>query len=155
MKTIKEYLNRNKFENKINNIIFDLDEESYNLLDDEFIKILESNNYILSYNMIFEALRVLYKSNDGDELKISNHANERRNRPIEQGGDGKQPIKQNEIINMFRWVWDDIIDMDLNGKLSPFEYNQRLVNSWVLECQYWLKNNSENEIVCTGARPKI
>lgn len=60
MKSIKEYLNRNKFENKINNIIFDLDEESYNLLDDEFIKILESNNYILSYNMIFEALRVLY-----------------------------------------------------------------------------------------------
>ena len=117
MKSILEYLNRNKFENKIGNIIFELDEDSYNLLDDNFKNILESNNYILSSDLIFENNRTIWKSNDGDELKIGDHANSRKDRPIENGGDGKEPIKDYEIVNMFRWAWNNIMDMNYDGKL--------------------------------------
>ena len=47
MKNIVEFLNRNNFENKIGNIIFQLDEDSLSLLDDEFRQILEDNNNVL------------------------------------------------------------------------------------------------------------
>ena len=142
MKSIIEYLNKDKFENKLGNIIFQLDEDSLELLDDEFRQILESN-------------RTIWYSNDGDELKIGDHANSRKNRPAEKGGDGGKPISNAEIINMFRWAWDDIIEMNYDGKLKPFEYQQRMVNAWTIECQCWLNIDKENnKVIYGGARPR-
>ena len=170
MKSILEYLNRNKFENKLGNIIFQLDEDSLNLLDDEFKQILEDNHNVLSYNLITEEKyydkihkhnkshgnRTIWTSKDGDELKMGDHANSRKDRPVEKGGDGKEPIKQYEIVNMFRWAWDDIVEMDLDGKLTSFEYKQQTVNAWTIECQCWLNNDKEHqgEVKYGGARPK-
>jgi len=142
MKSIIDYLNKDKFENKIGNIIFQLDEDSLELLDDEFRQILESN-------------RTIWSSNDGDELKIGDHANSRKDRPAEKGGDGGKPISNAEIINMFRWAWDDIIEMNYDGKLKPFEYQQRMVNAWTIECQCWLNIDKENnKVIYGGARPR-
>jgi len=142
MKSIIEYLNKDKFENKLGNIIFQLDEDSLELLDDEFRQILESN-------------RTIWSSNDGDELKIGDHANSRKNRPAEKGGDGGKPISNAEIINMFRWAWDDIIEMNYDGKFKPFEYQQRIVNAWTIECQCWLNIDKENnKVIYGGARPR-
>ncbi len=84
MISILEFLNRNKFENKIGNIVFRLDEESLELLDDEFKQILEDANYTLSYDIISESNRTIWTSKDGDELKIGDHANSRKNRPVEK-----------------------------------------------------------------------
>ena len=112
MISILNYINRNKFENKIGNIIFQLDESSLELLDNEFKQILEDNNYILTYDIILEDNRTIWTSNDGDELKMGDHANSRKNRPVEKGGDGGKPISNAEIINMFRWAWDDIMEMN-------------------------------------------
>ena len=142
MKSIIEYLNKDKFENKLGNIIFQLDEDSLELLDDEFRQILESN-------------RTIWSSNDGDELKIGDHANSRKDRPAEKGGDGGKPISNAEIINMFRWAWDDIIEMNYDGKFKPFEYQQRTVNAWTIECQCWLNIDKENnKVIYGGARPR-
>ena len=142
MKSIIEYLNKDKFENKLGNIIFQLDEDSLELLDDEFRQILESN-------------RTIWSSNDGDELKIGDHANSRKDRPAEKGGDGGKPISNTEIINMFRWAWDDIIEMNYDGKFKPFEYQQRMVNAWTIECQCWLNIDKENnKVIYGGARPR-
>ena len=169
MKSILQYINRNKFKNKLGNIIFDLDENSLSLLDNEFIQILENNNWKLSYEMITEEKyydkthhkkqrgnRTIWTSKDGDELKIGDHANQRKDRPVEKGGDGGEPIRQYEIINMFRWAWDDIMEMDLDGKLEPFEYNQRMVDAWTIECQCWLNNDKEDKdkIVYGGVRKR-
>ena len=155
MRNIFEYINRNKFKNKINSIKFDLDEESLELLDDNFKQILENNNNVLSYSLILESNRTMWTSNNGDELKIGTHASSRKDRPTEKGGDGRKPISNAEIINMFRWAWDDIIEMNYDGKLKPFEYQQRIVDAWTIECQCWLNHNKEtNEIIYGGARPK-
>ena len=142
MKSIIEYLNKDKFENKFGNIIFQLDEDSLELLDDEFRQILESN-------------RTIWSSNDGDELKIGDHANSRKDRPVEKGGDGGKPISNAEIINIFRWAWDDIIEMNYDGKFKPFEYQQRMVNAWTIECQCWLNiDKKNNKVIYGGARPR-
>ena len=171
MQSILEYLHRNKFENKLGNIIFQLDEDSKSLLDEELIQILEDNDWKLSYNMITEEKyydkthknhnksrgnRTIWTSKDGDELKIGDHANQRKDRPVEKGGDGGEPIHQYEIVNMFRWAWDDIIEMDLDGKLTPFEHNQRMVDAWTIECQCWINNDREDreKIVYGGARKR-
>jgi len=150
MISLLEYLNRNKSFN----IIFELDEESYSLLDDSFKNILESNNNILSSDFIFENNRTIWKSNDGDELKIGDHANSRKDRPIENGGDGKEPIKDYEIVNMFRWAWNNIMDMNYDGKLEKVIYNGR-PSSFTIECQCWLNNDKNSkDIKYNGARPK-
>ena len=169
MKNIVEFLNRNNFENKIGNIIFQLDEDSLSLLDDEFRQILEDNDNVLSYAMITEEKyydkthknhkshgnRTIWTSNDGDELKMGDHANSRKDRPTEKGGDGGKPISNAEIINMFRWSWDDIMEMNYDGKLQPFEYQQRMVDAWTIECQCWLNIDKENnKVVYGGARPR-
>lgn len=155
MKSILEYLHRNSWENKLGRIIFQLDESSLELLDDEFKQILEDNNYTLSSKIILEGNRIIWTSNDGDNLKMGDHANSRKDRPIEKGGDGGKPISNAEIINMFRWAWDDIMEMNYDGKLKPFEYQQRLVNAWTIECQCWLNHDKENnEIIYGGGRPK-
>ena len=170
MQNIVEFFNRNNFENKIGNIFFDLDEESLQLLDNDSRQILESYNYVLTYNVITEdkyyskthktnkshGNRILWTSKDGDSLLIGDHANSRKDRPVEKGGDGGKPISNAEIINMFRWAWDDIMDMNYDGKLKPFEYQQRKVDAWTIECQCWLNINKENnnEVVYGGARPR-
>ena len=170
MRNIFEYLQRNTFENKINNIIFDLDEESLSLLDDEFITQINENKIFSLDRLITEEKyydktynknkshgnRTIWTSNDGDELKMGDHANSRKDRPVEKGGDGGEPIKQYEIVNMFRWAWDDIMEMDLDGKLKPFEYKQRMVDAWTIECQCWLNTDKDhnNKIVYGGARKR-
>ena len=155
MISLEKFIKRNKFENKIGNIIFQLDESSLELLDDEFKQILEDNNSIIPYNIILEGNRIIWTSNDGDNLKMGDHANSRKDRPIEKGGDGGKPISNAEIINMFRWAWDDIMEMNYDGKLKPFEYQQRLVNAWTIECQCWLNHDKENnEIIYGGGRPR-
>ena len=155
MISLEKFIKRNKFENKIGNIIFQLDESSLELLDDEFKQILEDNNSIIPYNIILEGNRIIWTSNDGDNLKMGDHANSRKDRPIEKGGDGGKPISNAEIINMFRWAWDDIIEMNYDGKLKPFEYQQRLVNAWTIECQCWLNHDKENnEVIYSGGRPR-
>lgn len=155
MISLEKFIKRNKFENKIGNIIFQLDESSLELLDDEFKQILEDNNSIIPYNIILEGNRIIWTSNDGDNLKMGDHANSRKDRPIEKGGDGGKPISNAEIINMFRWAWDDIMEMNYDGKLKPFEYQQRLVNAWTIECQCWLNHDKENnEVIYGGGRPR-
>lgn len=153
MKSILEYINRNKFENKLGKIIFQLDESSLELLDKDFQQfILEGKDYRHSKS----GNRVIWTSNDGDELRIGDHANQRRDRDVEHGGDGEKRIGQYEIVNMFRWAWDDIIDMNYDGKLKSFDYQQRKVDAWTIECQAWLNNDKEhnNEVIYCGARPK-
>ena len=170
MRNIFEYLQRNTFENKINNIIFDLDEESLSLLDDEFVSQINENKIFSLDRLITEEKyydkthknnkhhgnRTIWTSNDGDELKMGDHANQRKDRPVEKGGDGGEPIKQYEIVNMFRWAWDDIMEMDLDGKLKPFEYKQRMVDAWTIECQCWLNTDKDhnNKVVYGGARKR-
>lgn len=170
MRNIFEYLQRNTFENKINNIIFDLDEESLSLLDDEFVSQINENKIFSLDRLITEEKyydkthknnkhhgnRTIWTSNDGDELKMGDHANSRKDRPAEKGGDGGKPISNAEIINMFRWSWDDIMELNYDGKLKPFEYNQRMVDAWTIECQCWLNTDKEhnNKVVYGGARPK-
>jgi len=170
MRNIFEYLQRNTFENKINNIIFDLDEESLSLLDDEFISQINENKIFSLDRLITEEKyydkthknnkhhgnRTIWTSNDGDELKMGDHANSRKDRPVEKGGDGGEPIKQYEIVNMFRWAWDDIMEMDLDGKLEPFEYKQRMVDAWTIECQCWLNTDKDHndKVIYGGARKR-
>ena len=168
--SLDDYIQRNTFENKVNNIIFDLDEESLSLLDDEFVSQINENKIFSLDRIITEEKyydkthkknkshgnRTIWTSNDGDELKIGDHANQRKDRPVEKGGDGGEPIKQYEIVNMFRWAWDDIMEMDLDGKLQPFEYKQRTVDAWTIECQCWLNTDKDHndKIVYGGARKR-
>ena len=156
MKSLSSYLTRNSFENKISKIIFDLDETSLECLGDGFRQLLESNHNVLDFNLILESNRVIWSSKDGDDLKIGDHANSRRDRPVDKGGDGGKRIGQYEIINMFRWSWNNIMDMNYDGRLKPFEYDGRKVNAWTTECQCWLNNDKENnnEVVHCGPRPK-
>ena len=148
MKTITEYLNRNSFDKKLGCIIFQLDESSIELLDDEFQQfIIEGKDYRHHGN------RIVWTSNDGDNLRMGNHATQRQDRPVEKGGDGGKRISQAEIINMFKWAWDDIIEMYYDGKLDHFEHNQRIVDAWTIECQCWLNDNN-GQIEYAGARPR-
>jgi len=143
MISILEYIH-NKFENKkVINIIFQLDEDSIELLDDNL------------QQLILEGNRTIWTSNDGDELLMGDHANSRRDRPIDKGGDGRKRITQSEIINMFRWAWDDIMEMNYDGKLKTIIYNNK-PSSFTIECQCWLNTDKEhnNEIIYGGARPK-
>ena len=147
------FLQRDKFENKLGRIIFQLDESSMELLDDDFQQfIIEGKDW----HHHKSGNRIVWTSNDGDNLRMGDHATQRQDRPVEKGGDGGKRIGQYEIINMFRWAWNDIMDMNYDGKLKPFEYQQRIVDAWTIECQCWLNNNKEknSEIEYCGARPK-
>lgn len=152
MKTITEYLNRNKFEHKLGRIIFQLDESSIELLDDKFQQfIMEGKDWRHHKG----GNRVVWTSKDGDNLRMGDHATQRQDRPVEKGGDGGKRIGQYEIVNMFRWAWDDIMEMNYDGKLKPFEYQQRMVDAWTIECQCWLNNkNDDGKVEYSGARPR-
>ena len=130
-----------------------MDESSLELLDDEFQQfILEGNDWHHTKG----GNRVVWTSNDGDELRMGDHATQRQDRPVEKGGDGGKRIGQYEIVNMFRWSWDDIMEMNYDGKFKPFEYQQRRVDAWTIECQCWLNNNKDKngEVEYCGARPR-
>jgi hypothetical protein len=136
-----DYINRNSWTNKLGKIVFDLDEQSFECLSDELRQ------------LILEGNRTVYKSHDGDELKMGSHAEDRLERPIEKGGDGEK-IERQEIIDMFKYAWDDIMEMNYDGKLKPFfdRRNNNKVNAWTIECQCYLKE--ENQLlVANGARP--
>lgn len=141
MKSILEYLNRNSWENKLGSIIFDLDEASFECLSDDLKQ------------MILEGNRTVFKSNDGDELKMGTHAEDRLDRPVEKGGDGEK-IDRDDIINMFRYAWNDIMELNYDGKLKPFydRRNNRKVDAWTIECQCYLKEENQ-KLVPDGARP--
>jgi len=141
MHSILEYLNRNSLENKLGNIIFELDESSLEFLSNEFRQ------------MILEGNRTVYTSNDGDELKMGTHAEDRLERPVEKGGDGEK-IDRQEIIDMFKYAWNDIMELNYDGKLKPFfnRYDKRKVNAWTIECQCYLKEENQR-LIPDGARP--
>lgn len=153
MKSILEYLHRNSWENKLGRIIFQLDESSLELLDDDFQQFIAEGK---DYRHNKGGNRVVWTSKDGDELRMGDHATQRQDRPTDKGGDGGKRIGQYEIVNMFRWAWDDIMEMNYDGKLKPFEYQQRTVDAWTIECQCWLNNNKEKngEVEYCGARKK-
>ena len=153
MKSILEYLHRNSWENKLGHIIFQLDESSLELLDDDFQQFIAEGK---DYRHNKGGNRVVWTSKDGDELRMGDHATQRQDRPTDKGGDGGKRIGQYEIVNMFRWAWDDIMEMNYDGKLKPFEYQQRTVDAWTIECQCWLNNNKEKngEVEYCGARKK-
>lgn len=149
MITLLEYINKRKtltlkesnWEDKLGKIIFQLDEAS-----------LEFVSYELK-QMILEGNHVVWTSNDGDDLRMGDHAIQRQDRPQEKGGDGER-IKRDEIINMFKWAWGDIMEMNYDGKLKKFydKKNQRKVDAWTLECQCYLKDKN-GQLTCEGARP--
>ena len=153
MRSILEFLNRDNFENKLGRIIFQLDESSLELLDDDFKQmIIEGKNMHHQYK---GGNRIVWTSKDGDNLRMGDHATQRQDRPVEKGGDGGKRIGQYEIVNMFRWAWNDIMEMNYDGKLKSFEYQQRKVDAWTIECQCWLNNkNEEDKVEYGGPRPR-
>ena len=127
-KHLKEYLDINKYQ--LGNIIFDLDD-----------------SYILEGN------RIVYTSNDGDDLKMGDHATQRQDRPIDKGGDGER-ITTKEIIDMFKYCWHDIMEMNYEGYFNHIkDKNGRLINAWTIECQCYLEENEDDRLVSVGARP--
>ena len=124
------------------NIIFQLNEDSLEYLSDEFIQYINENN------------QIVWTSKDGDNLKMGDHAIQRQDRPIEKGGDGER-IERNEIIDMFKYAWPNIIDMLYDGKLKSFydKKHKRPVNAWTIECQCYLKEENDKNIIPTNARP--
>lgn len=162
MKTINQYINKDNFENRLGSISFQLDEASMKLLSLEFRKMITEGYHIEIDNMISEmskydyklkkdknhGFRTIWRSNDDDGLKISSHATEREDRPTEKGGDGEH-INEEEIINMFRYAWDDIIDMYYEGELEK----DAGLDRWVIQCKCYLERRGDN-IRCNGARPE-
>lgn len=134
-------------------IILDLDESCYECLDDELLNLITESKDFRHHNK--GGNRVIWTSKDGDNIRMGDHATQRQDRPIEKGGDGGKKIGQHEISNMFRWSWNDIMEMNYEGKLKPFEYQQRRVDAWTIECQCWLNNkNEKDEVEYCGGRPR-
>ena len=129
MKSILEYLNKNTFENRLGEIRFELDEESC-----KYFQITESN-------------RIIYSDNEST-LKIGDHATQRQDRPVDKGGDGEH-IDEREIINMFKWAWNDIIDMYQNGFFKP----DGDVKRFTIQLKCWLREKA-NKLFYDGARPE-
>ena len=140
-KRIKEFLELRNFQ--LRNIIFELDESSLEYINEDFKQ------------LILEGNRVVYTSPDGDDLKMGDHATQRQDRPIEKGGDGER-ITTEEILNMFKYAWHDIMEMNYEGRFKKFydKKNERLVNAWTIECHCYLeKPENESKIMCVGDRP--
>lgn len=134
-------------------IILDLDESCYECLDDELLNLITEGKDFRHQNK--GGNRVIWTSKDGDNIRMGDHATQRQDRPVEKGGDGGKKIGQHEISNMFRWSWNDIMEMNYEGKLKPFEYQQRRVDAWTIECQCWLNNkNEKDEVEYCGGRPR-
>lgn len=151
MKNLSEFIKESI--EKEYRIILDLDEACYESLDEELLDLLFEGKDFRHQKK--GGNRVIWTSKDGDNIRMGDHATQRQDRPVEKGGDGGKKIGQYEISNMFRWAWDDIMDMNYDGKLKPFEYQQRRVDAWTIECQCWLNNkNDKDEVEYCGARPR-
>lgn len=146
MKSLFEYLVNLNY--KLGNIIFELDESSQELLGSNTQYIVEMGKYYDKINKSHNngGNRIVWTSDDDDNLRIGAHATDRLDRSIEKGGDGEH-IDQREIINMFIYAWHDLINMYNNEYLSTDEYDSN-----VISCRCYLKEHDDTLIV-TGARP--
>lgn len=145
MKHLLEYINHKKhkynFADMIGDIIFELDEASIELVGPSYITYInEANNK--SHG------RIIWKSNDEDTLRLTSHAADRQDRPVEKGGDGEH-IELSEIITMFKYAWGDIMDMFYEGYLKKDNYGN---NAWVMQCKCYLIEKY-NKIKPYGSRP--
>lgn len=158
MKALLEYIQAHNsnasyelFSKTIGEVRFELDEASIEFLTDDFKELIfEMGKYPEKYNNHNrnKSYRVIWTSNDKDTLRLSDHGNERLDRPEEKGGDGEH-IDMEEIKNMFIYAWSDIMEMYYDGNLSKDnEGNDR----WVIQCKCYLKG-SERNLFAAGARP--
>lgn len=166
MISLVDYINKNNnlLLNTFGSIRFELDESSMEFLSDDAKSLINEGYYItLDNNIIAEMSnnanryqnknnnkshgnRTIWTSKDNDTLKIGDHATQRQDRTIEQGGDGGH-ISTQEIVNMFIYTWGDIMDMYQNGYLK---WTQN-VKSFVTLCKCYLFG-SGNNIYPNGAR---
>lgn len=171
MKTLLEYIvqqsNFTKLLEQLGSIKFDLDNTSLSYISESFKQKI-NEGYVLTFDNIISEMsqnanryntntntnskqhgnRIIWKSNDGDTLKIGDHATQREDRPIDKGGDGEH-INEEEIINMFIYAWNDIMDMYYEGALK---YSEN-VKSFVILCKCYLKGSQQN-LHPDGARPE-
>lgn len=137
---------------KFGQIIFELDESSLSLLDNNDKQIitegyiLEMENNVDSTNKNYA--RILWTSKDNDLLKATSHAEDRLDRPVEKGGDGEH-IDIQEIINMFIYSWNDILDLYREGHLKKDNLGN---DKWVIQCKCYLEGSEQN-LHPSGARP--
>lgn len=118
MKSLVEFVKRHQ----LSNIIFDLDEDI----------VIDCDNVVCE----FYGHRVIWRSSNNDTLNIGDHAKSREHRSVEDGGDGN-PIKESEIINIFKYVWGVLMKMRYEGKLNTIydEKSQKNVRSFTIQCQ--------------------
>lgn len=171
MKTILEYVNHNinrykNFCETFGKITFELDESSLSLLSDNFRQYVTEGCYIAIDDIISEMSqnaqrydhvknpkrpnknggnRTIWKDKHDNALKIGDHATQREDRPIEKGGDGEH-IDEQEIIDMFIYTWNDILDMYNEGQFKRD-------NICITQCKCYL-TGSENNLHADGARPE-
>lgn len=147
MKHLLEYLKQKtrkySFTDMIGDIIFELDESSVGLINPDSISIITEEFKKTSG-------RIIWKSKDEDTLRLTSHAADRQDRPIEKGGDGEH-IDLSEIVIMFKHAWNDIMEMFYDGYLKKdIEHDN---SKWVIQCKCYLEEQ-HNRIVSVGARPQ-
>lgn len=166
MLSLSDYINKNNnlFLNTFGSIRFELDESSMDFLSDDTKTFINEGYYITlddniisemsnnanrnqnKYNNKSRGNRIIWTSEYNDTLKIGDHATQRQDRTVEQGGDGEH-ISTKEIVNMFVYTWSDIMDMYKSGYLKITQD----VKSFVTLCKCYL-SGSENNIYASGAR---
>lgn len=149
MKSLLEYLSKPvySFNDMIGDIIFELDESSIELLNPLFVQLITEEKYYDKTRHNKTSGRVVWKSKDGDTLKYTSHAKDREDRPTEKGGDGEH-IDEQEIIDMFKHAWQDIMEMFYEGYLQTDQYGNR---AWTIQCKCYLAG--EYKLKSIGARP--
>ena len=110
--------------------------------------VLEDIIIDLEDNSINEGLRKIYVSKDGDKISMTDHANQRKMRSVEQGGDGEK-IYDYEIKDIFRYCWKDIVEMNYEGSFTKDDN----VKSFTVCSKAYLNGKKENVKYC-GARPQ-
>ena len=150
MRTLLEYISKPvyNFNDMIGDIIFELDESSIELLNPLFVQLITEENYYDKTKRNKTSGRIVWKSKDGNILKYTSHAKDREHRPIEQGGDG-EPIEEHEIIDMFKYSWQDIMEMYYDGHLQTDMYGNR---AWTIQCKCYLEGTDKLKSI--GARPE-
>ena len=111
---------------------------------------LTETKYPLLGDIIFELTegnRIVWQDKETDALlRMGDHATQREDRPVDKGGDGER-IDEKEIVNMFKYVWEDLMDMYNSGEL----YNRGTYNSFVIQCRCFLDEH-KGKIVPVGER---
>lgn len=151
MKHLLEYIKHNIYNNynftdMIGDIIFELDESSIELLNPSFVSMITEEKYMFNKK---SKGRMVWKSRDEDTLRMTSHAAEREDRPVDKGGDGEH-IDEKEIVNMFIYAWQDIMDMFYEGHLKKDKYGN---DAWVIHCKCYLEGKDTN-LKPHGARPE-